>query len=52
VETRPVVVARNQGNDAIISKGLKAGEKVVTDGQPRLVPGAAVEVRQPPARGR
>ena len=52
VETRPVIVARNQGNDAIISKGLKAGEKVVTDGQPRLVPGAAVEVRQPPARGR
>src|SRR6185503_9776234 len=30
VETRPVVVARNQGNDAIITKGLKAGEKVVT----------------------
>jgi membrane fusion protein, multidrug efflux system len=52
VETRPVVVARNQGNDAIITKGLKAGEKVVTDGQPRLVQGSAVEVRQPPARGR
>jgi membrane fusion protein, multidrug efflux system len=51
VETRPVVVARNQGNDAIISKGLKAGEKVVTDGQPRLVQGSAVEVRQP-ARAR
>lgn len=40
------------GNDAIISKGLKAGEKVVTDGQPRLVQGSTVEVRQPPARGR
>jgi membrane fusion protein, multidrug efflux system len=52
VETRPVVVARNQGNDAIITKGLKAGEKVVTDGQPRLVQGSAVEVRPPPARGR
>jgi multidrug efflux system membrane fusion protein len=52
VETRPVVVVRNQGNDAIISKGLKAGEKVVTDGQPRLVQGSAVEVRQPPGRGR
>ena len=51
VETRPVVVARNQGNDAIIAKGLKAGEKVVTDSQPRLVQGAAVEVRQP-ARAR
>jgi multidrug efflux system membrane fusion protein len=50
VETRPVVVVRNQGNDAIIAKGLKAGEKVVTDGQPRLVPGAAVEIRQPPTR--
>jgi multidrug efflux system membrane fusion protein len=51
VETRPVVVTRNQGNDAIIAKGLKAGERVVTDGQPRLVQGSAVEVRQP-ARAR
>jgi multidrug efflux pump subunit AcrA (membrane-fusion protein) len=46
--SRPVVVARNQGNDAIIAKGLEAGEQVVTDGQPRLVQGSAVEVRQPP----
>src|SRR5262249_8127595 len=51
-ETPPVVVARTQGNDAIISKGLKASEKVATDGHPRLIPNATVEVRQPPARGR
>jgi membrane fusion protein, multidrug efflux system len=44
VETRPVVVARTQGSEAIIAKGLEADESVVTDGQPRLVAGAKVEV--------
>ena len=46
VEARPVTVARTMGNDAIIAKGLQAGESVVTDGQPRLVPGAKVEVKR------
>ncbi len=45
VENRPVVVERTQGNQTIITKGLSPGERVVTDGQPRLVPGAKVEVR-------
>jgi multidrug efflux system membrane fusion protein len=45
VEARPVVVARTQGNESIISKGLSAGESVVVDGQTRLVGGAKVEVR-------
>jgi len=39
------VVARTQGNESVIAKGLQAGEKVVVDGQPRLAPGAKVEVR-------
>jgi len=45
VESRPVVVSRTLSNEAIIEKGLQAGEKVVTDGQLRLVPGAMVEIR-------
>jgi membrane fusion protein, multidrug efflux system len=45
VDTRPVTLARTQGNEAIVAKGLEAGERVVTDGQPRLVQGAAVEIR-------
>ena len=45
VETRRVTVARTQGSDTIVATGLQAGERVVTDGQPRLVNGAKVEVR-------
>jgi multidrug efflux system membrane fusion protein len=45
VEARPVVVNRTINNDAIIDKGLKAGEQVVTDGQLQLVPGAKVEIK-------
>jgi multidrug efflux system membrane fusion protein len=45
VEARPVVVNRTINTDAIIDKGLKAGEKVVTDGQLQLVPGAKVEIK-------
>ena len=45
VEARPVVVNRTINNDAIIDKGLKAGERVVTDGQLQLVPGAKVEIK-------
>ena len=45
VELRPVLVNRILNNESIIEKGLKDGEKVVTDGQLRLVPGAKVEVK-------
>ncbi len=56
VENRRIAVARTQGTDTIVASGLEPGEKVVTDGQARLVPGAKVEVRAPgggerPARG-
>jgi membrane fusion protein, multidrug efflux system len=50
VENRPVVIARSQGSETIITKGLEAGESVVIDGQARLVPGAKVEVRGRGAR--
>src|SRR5262249_33130879 len=35
VESRAVVVARSDENEAIIARGLEPGEKVVTDGQLR-----------------
>ena len=44
-ENRRVTIARTQGNETIIAKGLAVGEKVVTDGQPRLTQGAKIEVR-------
>jgi multidrug efflux system membrane fusion protein len=49
-EMRAVVVGRTVGPDAVIQKGLAPGERVVADGQVRLVPGARVEIRtSPPA---
>ncbi|ODA95784.1 efflux transporter periplasmic adaptor subunit [Mesorhizobium sp. SEMIA 3007] len=42
VEMRPVQVALTEGQNSAISQGLKAGEKVVTEGQTRLKDGAAV----------
>src|SRR5439155_815387 len=51
VENRRIVIARTQGNDTIVTSGLEAGEKVVTDGQARLVAGAKVEVRGPGGGG-
>ena len=44
-EVRPVVVARTEGFDSIISKGLAKGEQVVTRGQLRIAPGVKVVVR-------
>ncbi|MGE5277220.1 MAG: efflux RND transporter periplasmic adaptor subunit [Acidobacteriota bacterium] len=46
VEARPVTVSRTQGQLAVISRGLQADERVVTDGQLRLAPGSRVEIRQ------
>jgi multidrug efflux system membrane fusion protein len=41
-EVRQVTVLRQQGDEVVISKGLMAGEEVVTEGQLRLTPGATV----------
>ena len=46
VEVRPVETGRTIDNDVIITKGLKPGEQVVTDGQLRLVPGAKVQIKK------
>lgn len=45
VESRPVVPGRTANGETIIQKGLNADEKVVTDGQLRLYPGATVEIK-------
>jgi multidrug efflux system membrane fusion protein len=48
VEARPVTVNRSLAGEAVIEKGLQPGEIVVTEGQLRLVPGAKVEIKNPP----
>ena len=45
VESRAVTAGRSLDGETVIEKGLAAGEKIVTDGQLRLVPGARVEVK-------
>ena len=45
VEARPVVPGAPDGRDVVVTSGLQAGERVVTDGQLRLVPGARVDVK-------
>jgi multidrug efflux system membrane fusion protein len=47
VAMRPVKVERSTGSETVISGGLEAGEKVVTDGHLRLRPGMQVTVREP-----
>ena len=44
-ESRPITPGQESNGETLIEKGLQAGEKVVTDGQLRLVPGARVEIR-------
>ncbi len=43
--TQDVTVGRAADDYVVIQKGLAAGQKVVTDGQLRLVPGAHVEIK-------
>jgi multidrug efflux system membrane fusion protein len=45
VQPRPVELGRRLAADTIITKGLTAGDRVVTDGQLRLVPGSRVEIK-------
>jgi multidrug efflux system membrane fusion protein len=47
VETRPVVPGLPVGNETVVQKGLAPGERVVTEGQIRLVPGVKVDVKPP-----
>ncbi|MCX5804762.1 MAG: efflux RND transporter periplasmic adaptor subunit [Proteobacteria bacterium] len=54
VEYRLVTVSRTIGNEAVLTKGVVAGETVVTDGQLKLRDGFPVEIRDslaPPTSG-
>jgi multidrug efflux system membrane fusion protein len=42
-DLRPVVPGNTLGGETVIEKGLTPGERVVTDGQLRLFPGAKIE---------
>jgi len=44
-ELRVVMPGRTHENWTVIDKGIAVGEKVVTDGQLRLVPGTKVEIK-------
>ncbi len=46
VEARPVATGPSMDNGTVVENGIQAGERVVTDGQLRLVPGARVELKQ------
>lgn len=45
VESRLVKVGRRLAREVVIEQGLKPGERVVTDGQLRLLPGSRVDIR-------
>lgn len=44
-QPQAVKVAWTAGDDTVIASGLQAGQRVVTDGQLRLTPGARVEIK-------
>jgi membrane fusion protein, multidrug efflux system len=46
VSVRPIKVAQTSGGEALIDSGLKAGERVVVDGQYRLMAGTRVAILQ------
>jgi multidrug efflux system membrane fusion protein len=46
VEARTVKVNRTSSGQAVIDSGVASGERVVTDGQVRLVPGAKVQLKE------
>ena len=47
VEARPITTSDvQQPGQVVVQKGLTVGERIVTDGQMRLIPGAKVQVKQ------
>jgi membrane fusion protein, multidrug efflux system len=45
VEVRPVVVARTDEGEAVVSQGLQPGEQIVREGQFLLGPGSRIEIK-------
>jgi multidrug efflux system membrane fusion protein len=51
VEVRPVVIGMTNEGEAVIAKGLEAGEQVVREGQFLLGPGSRIEIKDGGATG-
>ena len=51
VESRLVIPGESLEHETVIEKGVSAGEKVVIDGQLRLVPGAKIAPKVEPEKG-
>lgn len=52
VEQRPVKLGDNDGRDVVVTEGLKAGDRVITEPLQKLKPGMPVEVAAaPPGAG-
>jgi membrane fusion protein, multidrug efflux system len=47
VESRAVKPGRRLASETVIDSGLGGGERIVTDGQLRLVPGSRVDIKAP-----
>ncbi len=46
---RPVTAGRTIANRTVIEQGVKAGERIVTDGMGKLAPGSKVAIKETPA---
>ncbi len=46
-ELRPVKLGQRQGDLVVVDHGLKAGDRVVTNGQLAVMPGAKVRIEEP-----
>src|SRR5213075_1750676 len=47
VQPHPIQIELQQGDEAIVGKGVNVGDAVVTEGQNQLRPGSKVAARQP-----
>ena len=47
-DMRPIAIGATIGGETAIVKGIQAGEKVVMDGQLRLIPGTQVTIKEAP----
>lgn len=45
-EAQPITLSRTVGQEAVVARGLKAGDTVVTDGHSRLAQGSKVSIKK------
>ena len=43
--TRPIAVGKTANGETVVEQGLSAGDRVLTDGHVRVVPGGKIEVK-------